>query len=115
MLPEALPSSCSGTKNESGGCSIERRRRDAHSNRTGIVYYRYERIVQDIGESGESVFLNYLLGESARGEDAAAVVSFFEPGGAVDAAEVVGARHRISLSDRGEYTPRDGGRRRRGH
>ena len=60
--------------------------------RNALVYFRYERIVQDLGEYGESVFLSQDLGEDARADDAAAVVAFFEPDGAVDMVEDVDDR-----------------------
>ena len=57
-----------------------------------IVYYRYERIVEDIGEIGKGVFLNPGLGEQARAEEADLAMSFFAPGGMVESAETAPAR-----------------------
>lgn len=54
-----------------------------------LVYYRYERVIEDIGEIGKSVFLDPSLGEQARAEEAELAMSFFAPGGAIDCAETV--------------------------
>jgi hypothetical protein len=54
-----------------------------------LVYYRYERIIEDIGEFGKSVFLDPSLGEQARAEEAELTMSFFAPGGDIDCAETV--------------------------
>ena len=54
-----------------------------------LVYYRYERIIEDIGEIGKSVFLDPHLGEQAREEEAKLAMSFFAPGGDIDNAETV--------------------------
>ncbi|MGH2558690.1 MAG: phosphotransferase [Thermomicrobiales bacterium] len=65
--------------------------------RTALVYYRYERIVEDIGEIGKSVFLDPDLGEQARAEGAELAMSFFAPGGDIDHAETV-TRHRFPVT-----------------
>jgi spectinomycin phosphotransferase len=58
-----------------------------------LVYYRYERIIEDIGEFGKSVFLDPGLSEQARTDEAELAMSFFAPGGDADLAETV-PRHR---------------------
>ena len=58
-----------------------------------LVYFRYERIVEDLGEFGKSVFLNPDLGDEARAEEAALVMAFFAPGGDLDRAEMVDLGH----------------------
>ena len=58
-----------------------------------LVYYRYERIIEDLGEIGKSVFLDPNRGEPARGAEAELAISFFAPGGDIDRAETV-TRHR---------------------
>ncbi len=54
-----------------------------------LVYYRYERIVEDLGEFGKSVFLNSNLSEQAREEEAELAMRFFAPGADVERAETV--------------------------
>lgn len=54
-----------------------------------LAYYRYERIVQDLGETGQSVFLDPGLSEQVREEGATLAIDFFMPGGALDRAETV--------------------------
>ena len=52
-----------------------------------IVYYRYERILEDIGEFARSVFGDPAIPEASRQSQVALVESFFEPGGILDTAE----------------------------
>ena len=54
-----------------------------------LVYYRYERIIEDIGEMGRSVFIDPGRGEAARQEEVDLAMSFFAPGGNIDRAEMV--------------------------
>lgn len=56
---------------------------------TALAYCRYERIVEDIGEVGKSVFLNPRLGEQARTEEAELAMRFFAVGGGIDCAESI--------------------------
>jgi spectinomycin phosphotransferase len=57
-----------------------------------LAYYRYERRIEDLGETGVRVFRNPHLGERARGEEAAATMDFFAPRGDLDVAETVPRR-----------------------
>ncbi len=54
-----------------------------------LRYFRYERIVEDIGEIGKSVLLTPGRSEAARKQEAALARSFFAPGGDVERAEHV--------------------------
>ena len=63
-----------------------------------LVYYRYERIIEDLGEIGKSVFLDPRLGEQSRTEEAELAMSFFVPGGDIDRAETVSRRRWPSAS-----------------
>jgi spectinomycin phosphotransferase len=54
-----------------------------------LVYYRYERVVEDLGEIGKRVLLDPTLGERAREEEAELAMSFFAPGGDIDRAEML--------------------------
>jgi spectinomycin phosphotransferase len=60
-----------------------------------IVYYRYERILQDIGEIGRSVF-DGDIPETSRATQVALAASWFEPGGDIEAAEAVDIRLAVS-------------------
>lgn len=57
-----------------------------------LVYYRYERIIEDVGEIGKGVFLDPSLGEKARAAETDLLMSFFASGGDIDRAETVPAR-----------------------
>jgi spectinomycin phosphotransferase len=54
-----------------------------------IVYYRYERILEDIGEIGRSVFGNGDASEASRESEVALAQSFFQPGGILETVERV--------------------------
>jgi spectinomycin phosphotransferase len=54
-----------------------------------LIYYRYERIVEDLGEFGKSVFLDPSLSERARQGEADLAMGFFEPDGDIERAERV--------------------------
>jgi spectinomycin phosphotransferase len=56
---------------------------------TALIFYRYERIIQDIGEIGETVFMDPRPGEAARAREAELAKSFFDQRGAVELAEEV--------------------------
>jgi spectinomycin phosphotransferase len=56
---------------------------------TALIYYRYERIIEDIGEFGKSVFLDPALSDAARENEARLARSFFAPGSDLDWVEVV--------------------------
>jgi spectinomycin phosphotransferase len=55
--------------------------------REAIVYYRYERILEDIGEFARSVFDDADQSEASRDVQARLASSFFERGGIVEAVE----------------------------
>jgi spectinomycin phosphotransferase len=57
--------------------------------REAIIYYRHERILEDIGEFGLSVMGDRAIPESSRASQVALVESFFEPGGIVETVERV--------------------------
>jgi spectinomycin phosphotransferase len=63
-----------------------------------LIYYRYERIVEDLGEIAKSVFLNPDSSEQAREEEVALAMSFFAPSGDIDRAETVARRVWVSAS-----------------
>ncbi len=56
---------------------------------TALIYYRYERIIEDIGEMATSILFDPRLSERARAEAAERVMSVFTQGGAIEQAEVV--------------------------
>ena len=57
-----------------------------------LIYYRYERRIEDLGETAERVFRNPHLSERAREEQAAATMAFFAPGSDLDVAETLPRR-----------------------
>lgn len=54
-----------------------------------LVYYRYERILEDIGEFAHSVFEDEAITEASRESQVRLVESFFESGGVVETVESV--------------------------
>jgi spectinomycin phosphotransferase len=54
-----------------------------------LIYYRCERIVQDLGEIGRSVLLDPSPSDRMRAEESRLARSFFAPGGDIDHAEAV--------------------------
>ena len=60
--------------------------------REELIYYRYERIVEDLGEFGDTILLDPDTSELARAEAVDIVEGIFAPGGMVESAEVVGIR-----------------------
>jgi spectinomycin phosphotransferase len=58
-----------------------------------LVYYRYERIVEDLGEIGRSVLLDPEPSDQMRAQESQLAQSFFAPGGDIDHAEAVTLPH----------------------
>ncbi len=54
-----------------------------------IVYYRYERILEDIGEIGRSVFSDEITSEESRESEIAIAEGFFASGGILETVEQV--------------------------
>lgn len=54
-----------------------------------LIYYRYERIIEDIGEIGSSVFLDANLSEQAREVEAGLIMNLFDTEGFINHAETV--------------------------
>jgi spectinomycin phosphotransferase len=54
-----------------------------------LIYYRYERIIQDLGEIGWSVLLDPDPSDRMRAEESRLARSFFAPGADIDHAEAV--------------------------
>lgn len=54
-----------------------------------LFYYRYERMIEDLGEFGKSVFVNPRFSEEVREEEAELGMSFFEPDGDLARAEFI--------------------------
>ena len=54
-----------------------------------LIYYRYERIIQDLGEFGQSIFLASDLSDAARQAEADLATAMIVPGGDIDRAEVL--------------------------
>jgi spectinomycin phosphotransferase len=54
-----------------------------------LIYYRYERIIQDLGEIGRSVLLDPNPSDQMRAAESKLARSFFAPGSDIDHAEVV--------------------------
>jgi spectinomycin phosphotransferase len=59
-----------------------------------LIYYRYERIVEDLGEIGRSVLLESNRSDEMRAEEFRLARSYFAPGGDIDRAELVSLPNR---------------------
>lgn len=57
-----------------------------------LAYFRYERIVEDLGEFGRSALLDLSRAAATRSEEADQAMRFFAPGGDIDRAEVIPRR-----------------------
>jgi spectinomycin phosphotransferase len=57
--------------------------------RDALVYFRYERLLEDLGEFGRSVLLDPATGDAGRREAVDIVAAFFAPGGDLDRVEAV--------------------------
>ena len=56
-----------------------------------LIYYRYERIIEDIGVTGEAILIDGTLGEREAEDAVDLVISFFASGADIDHAEAVSA------------------------
>jgi spectinomycin phosphotransferase len=54
-----------------------------------LAYFRYERIIEDIGEFGRTIFLQGGISEETRAATVRLVLGCFEPGGDIDRAEEI--------------------------
>jgi spectinomycin phosphotransferase len=61
----------------------------ADINPQALMYYRYERIAEDLGEIGRSVLLDPNPSDQLRADESRLARSFFAPGGDIDHAEEV--------------------------
>jgi spectinomycin phosphotransferase len=57
--------------------------------REALIYYRYERIIEDLGEIGKSVFVDPEIGEAVRADEADLAMKMFAPDDDLDHAEQV--------------------------
>lgn len=53
---------------------------------SALAYYRYERAIEDIGETGRGVFLDTGQSEAVKAEETALCMSLFDPGNIVESA-----------------------------
>lgn len=60
---------------------------EADIDEDALRYFRYERIIEDIGEIGKSIFFTPNRSDAAREDEAALARSFFAPGGDIARAE----------------------------
>lgn len=54
-------------------------------NKMALAYYRYERIIEDLGADGQAVLLDAELSDAARAEEARLAMTIFEPGNIIEA------------------------------
>ena len=58
-----------------------------------LIYYRYERVIEDMGEIGKRVLLDPWPSEAARAAEAALMMRFFAPDGILTSIETVDLHH----------------------
>jgi spectinomycin phosphotransferase len=56
---------------------------------TALAYYRYERLIEDLGEDGRSVLIDPNVSEAMRAAETDLVHEFVRPGGDIDCAEQI--------------------------
>jgi spectinomycin phosphotransferase len=56
---------------------------------SALIYYRYERVIQDLGEMANRIFHDPTASEESRASEAKLAMGMFAPGGIIERAEVV--------------------------
>ena len=63
-------------------------------NLDALIYYRYERIIEDLGVIAEGIFLNAEMSEQVRESEAQMAMSFFAPGADIESAALIRGERR---------------------
>jgi spectinomycin phosphotransferase len=56
---------------------------------SAFIYYRYERVIQDLGEMANRIFLDPTASEESRASEAELAISMFAPGEIIERAELI--------------------------